>query len=183
MKAMIQRLVENACADVAEDHASCSMSTWNEDYAVRPLLDEMIVVLASRSRRSRRIRWTRAGEAVELVNCLVSPCGLPRPASGAGRSLPRWRRAHRQLTFDIHGGGIDLVWYHENEIVNRRRADATAIMAQAWMHNGVLEVEGEKMARSRTSSPCMSSSTAGRVTLAGEVLRLQYAQHPSPRAA
>ena len=51
--------------------------------------------------------------------------------------------------FDIHGGGIDLVFpHHENEIAQSRCAIATPIMAQVWMHNGFLQVEGEKMAKS-----------------------------------
>ena len=51
--------------------------------------------------------------------------------------------------FDIHGGGIDLVFpHHENEVAQSRCANATPIMAQVWMHNGFLQVEGEKMAKS-----------------------------------
>ena len=50
---------------------------------------------------------------------------------------------------DIHGGGIDLVFpHHENEIAQSRCANRTKIMAQVWMHNGFLQVEGEKMAKS-----------------------------------
>jgi cysteinyl-tRNA synthetase len=52
-------------------------------------------------------------------------------------------------TFDIHGGGIDLVFpHHENEIAQSRCAFGTPVMAQVWMHNGFLQVEGEKMAKS-----------------------------------
>jgi cysteinyl-tRNA synthetase len=58
-------------------------------------------------------------------------------------------KAHLGQTFDIHGGGIDLVFpHHENEIAQSRCANRTAIMAQVWMHNGFLQVEGEKMAKS-----------------------------------
>jgi cysteinyl-tRNA synthetase len=57
--------------------------------------------------------------------------------------------AHLGQTFDIHGGGIDLVFpHHENEIAQSRCANRTPIMAQVWMHNGFLQVEGEKMAKS-----------------------------------
>jgi len=57
--------------------------------------------------------------------------------------------AHLGDVFDIHGGGIDLVFpHHENEIAQSRCANATPIMAQVWMHNGFLQVEGEKMAKS-----------------------------------
>jgi len=79
-----------------------------------------------------------------------SPAGIETP----GR--PGWHiecsamaAAHLGQTFDIHGGGIDLVFpHHENEIAQSRCANRTPIMAQVWMHNGFLQVEGEKMAKS-----------------------------------
>ena len=56
---------------------------------------------------------------------------------------------HLGETFDIHGGGIDLVFpHHENEIAQSRCAFHTNVMAQYWMHNGFLQVEGEKMSKS-----------------------------------
>jgi cysteinyl-tRNA synthetase len=52
-------------------------------------------------------------------------------------------------TFDIHGGGIDLIFpHHENEIAQSRCAHGTSVMANYWMHNGFLQVEGEKMSKS-----------------------------------
>jgi cysteinyl-tRNA synthetase len=57
-------------------------------------------------------------------------------------------RAHPHQ-FDIHGGGIDLVFpHHENEIAQSRCAFATPAMANTWLHNGFLQVEGEKMSKS-----------------------------------
>jgi cysteinyl-tRNA synthetase len=51
--------------------------------------------------------------------------------------------------FDIHGGGLDLIFpHHENEIAQSRCAHGTATMANFWMHNGFLQVEGEKMSKS-----------------------------------
>ncbi|MCH9765974.1 MAG: cysteine--tRNA ligase [Alphaproteobacteria bacterium] len=51
--------------------------------------------------------------------------------------------------FDIHGGGLDLIFpHHENEIAQSRCAHGSAAMAQVWMHNGFLQVEGEKMSKS-----------------------------------
>jgi len=57
---------------------------------------------------------------------------------------------HLGETFDIHGGGIDLVFpHHENEIAQTRCAfHNQPIMANFWMHNGFLQVEGEKMSKS-----------------------------------
>jgi len=57
--------------------------------------------------------------------------------------------AHLGEVFDIHGGGIDLVFpHHENEIAQSRCAHGTKVMANYWLHNGFLQVEGEKMAKS-----------------------------------
>ncbi|WP_319796915.1 cysteine--tRNA ligase [Nitrobacter sp.] len=51
--------------------------------------------------------------------------------------------------FDIHGGGLDLIFpHHENEIAQSRCAHGTPAMANTWMHNGFLQVEGEKMSKS-----------------------------------
>ena len=51
--------------------------------------------------------------------------------------------------FDIHGGGLDLIFpHHENEIAQSRCAHGAGAMARVWMHNGFLQVEGEKMSKS-----------------------------------
>ncbi len=56
---------------------------------------------------------------------------------------------HLGEVFDIHGGGIDLQFpHHENEIAQSRCANDTDRMASIWMHNGFLQVEGEKMSKS-----------------------------------
>jgi cysteinyl-tRNA synthetase len=80
----------------------------------------------------------------------------PGWASPWGRGRPGWHiecsamaAAHLGDVFDIHGGGIDLVFpHHENEIAQSRCAHGTAVMANVWMHNGFLQVEGEKMSKS-----------------------------------
>jgi cysteinyl-tRNA synthetase len=73
-----------------------------------------------------------------------------------GRGRPGWHiecsamsAAYLGEVFDIHGGGLDLIFpHHENEIAQSRCAHGTATMANIWMHNGFLEVEGKKMAKS-----------------------------------
>ncbi|CAO5683109.1 MAG: Cysteine--tRNA ligase [Holosporales bacterium] len=51
--------------------------------------------------------------------------------------------------FDIHGGGIDLIFpHHENENAQSCCANETSIMANFWMHNGHLTVDGTKMSKS-----------------------------------
>lgn len=52
-------------------------------------------------------------------------------------------------TFDIHGGGLDLIFpHHENEIAQSCCAHGTNKMAHYWMHNGYVQVEGKKMSKS-----------------------------------
>ena len=73
-----------------------------------------------------------------------------------GRGRPGWHiecsaMSARYLgqVFDIHGGGLDLIFpHHENEIAQSRCAHGTPVMANVWMHNGFLQVEGEKMSKS-----------------------------------
>jgi cysteinyl-tRNA synthetase len=72
------------------------------------------------------------------------------------RGRPGWHiecsvmsKAFLGETFDIHGGGLDLIFpHHENEIAQSRCAHGTHAMANTWMHNGFLQVEGEKMSKS-----------------------------------
>ena len=53
------------------------------------------------------------------------------------------------LPFDIHGGGIDLVFpHHENEIAQSCCAHGLDTMARVWLHNGFLDMRGEKMSKS-----------------------------------
>jgi cysteinyl-tRNA synthetase len=79
-----------------------------------------------------------------------SPSGIAAPGRPGWHiecSAMSWK--HLGETFDIHGGGIDLVFpHHENEIAQSRCAFHTPVMANYWMHNGFLQVEGEKMSKS-----------------------------------
>jgi cysteinyl-tRNA synthetase len=79
--------------------------------------------------------------------------GWPSPW---GRGRPGWHiecsvmsKAALGEVFDIHGGGLDLIFpHHENEIAQSRCAHGTKVMANYWMHNGFLQVEGQKMSKS-----------------------------------
>ena len=79
-----------------------------------------------------------------------SPCGIATPGRpGWHLECSAMSEKHLGVTFDIHGGGIDLVFpHHENEIAQSRCAHGTPVMANVWMHNGFLQVEGEKMSKS-----------------------------------
>jgi cysteinyl-tRNA synthetase len=101
-----------------------------------------------------------------------------------GRGRPGWHiecsaMSERYLgqTFDIHGGGLDLIFpHHENEIAQSRCAHGTDVMAQVWMHNGFLQVEGQKMSKSLgnfiTIHDLLETEKFGGRKWPGEVLRL-----------
>jgi cysteinyl-tRNA synthetase len=100
-----------------------------------------------------------------------SPSGIAlpgRPGWHIECSAMAWKHLGEQ--FDIHGGGIDLVFpHHENELAQSCCAFHEARMANTWMHNGFLQVEGEKMSKS------LGNFVTIRELLAdwpGEVLRL-----------
>ena len=104
-----------------------------------------------------------------------------------GRGRPGWHiecsvmsKAHLGEVFDIHGGGLDLIFpHHENEIAQSRCANGTHgtdVMANYWMHNGFLQVEGQKMSKSLgnffTIDDFLGSSRFGGRRWPGDVLRL-----------
>ena len=71
--------------------------------------------------------------------------------------------------FDIHGGGLDLIFpHHENELAQSRCAHGTSVMANYWMHNGFVEVEGKKMSKSEgnfvTIRELLEPTQLGKVT-------------------
>ncbi len=101
-----------------------------------------------------------------------------------GRGRPGWHiecsaMSERYLgeVFDIHGGGLDLIFpHHENEIAQSRCAHGTDVMANVWMHNGFLQVEGRKMSKSEgnfvTIYELLHTEKFGGRKWPGEVLRL-----------
>ena len=87
---------------------------------------------------------------------------------------------HLGERFDIHGGGIDLIFpHHENEIAQSRSAFGAPVMANVWMHNGYLQVEGQKMSKSLGNFVTLNDVLQG---LAGRGRAFQHAAHPLPPA-
>ncbi|MBW8285413.1 MAG: cysteine--tRNA ligase [Rhizobium sp.] len=87
------------------------------------------------------------------------------------------RAKARPHQFDIHGGGLDLIFpHHENEIAQSCCAFDTDIMANVWMHNGFLQVEGRKMSKSEgnfvTINELLETEKFGGRKWPGQVLRL-----------
>jgi cysteinyl-tRNA synthetase len=154
MRELIERLIASGHAYVAEEHVLFSVPSM-PDYGRLSgrSLDEMIAGARVEVAPYKRdpmdfVLWkpSKPGEP-----SWPSPAGIikspGRPGWHIECSAMAWK--HLGQTFDIHGGGIDLVFpHHENEIVQSRCAFHTPVMANYWLHNGFLQVEGEKMAKS-----------------------------------
>ncbi len=108
----------------------------------------------------------RAGARVEVDERKRSPAdfalwkaakpGEPSWDSPWGKGRPGWHIecsamtvTHLGTTFDLHGGGKDLIFpHHENEIAQSQGAYGTETFARYWLHNGFLNFAGEKMSKS-----------------------------------
>jgi len=150
MVAMIQGLIDRGHAYAAEGHVLFDVPSM-PDYGrlSRRSQDELI-----------------AGARVEVAPYKRSPADfvLWKPSAADqpgwdspwGRGRPGWHiecsamtAAHLGEIFDIHGGGLDLIFpHHENEIAQSRCAHGTRVMANVWMHSGFLTVAGDKMSKS-----------------------------------
>ncbi len=172
MRQLIERLIERGHAYVADDHVLFAVKTMSGDHGprygalARRSLDEMIagarVDVASYKRDEMDfVLWKPSKEGEP---------GWPSPAGIAVSGRPGWHIECSAMsmakllepfggglkcddplknTFDIHAGGIDLVFpHHENEIAQSCCAFGSERMANIWMHNGFLQVEGQKMSKS-----------------------------------
>ena len=150
MIAMIGQLIAAGHAYAAEGHVLYDVSS-KTDYGklARRSLDEMMAGVRVDVAPYKK-------NPMDFVLWKPSPPELPGWDSPWGRGRPGWHiecsamsERHLGETFDIHGGGIDLVFpHHENEIAQSEGAHHGHPLANVWMHNGFLQVEGEKMSKS-----------------------------------
>ena len=178
MIAIIERLIEGGHAYAADGHVLFSVPSM-PDYGrlSRRPLDEMIAgarvdVAPYKKGDMDFVLWKPSADSEPGWE---SPWGRGRPGWHIECSAMSWR--HLGETFDIHGGGIDLVFpHHENEIAQSRCCFDTPVMANVWMHNGFLQVEGEKMSKSAgnfvTIHELLHSEKFGGQLWSGPVLRL-----------
>ncbi len=171
MIAMIERLIAIGNAYEADGHVLFHVPSM-PDYGK----------LARRS-----LEDMQAGARVEVAPYKRDPMdfvlwkpareGEPGWDSPWGHGRPGWHIECSAMSaallgevFDIHGGGIDLVFpHHENEVAQSRCAHGTEVMARYWLHNGFLQVEGEKMSKSLGNFVTVPDLLAA---WPGEVIRL-----------
>jgi cysteinyl-tRNA synthetase len=202
MRAIIERLVARGFAYVAEDHVLFSPAAMDRANGRLPRygalanrsLDEMIAgarvdVAPYKRDPTDFVLWkpSKLGEP-----------GWPSPAGIAAPGRPGWHIECSAMSmatllerfggglscedpnaniFDIHGGGIDLVFpHHENEIAQSCCAFGAPRMANVFMHNGFLQVEGRKMSKSEgnfvTIDELLNTTEFGGRRWPGAVLRL-----------
>ena len=150
MVAMIETLIARGHAYAAEGHVLFAVESYGAYGALS----------------GRSVEDMIAGARVEVAPYKRSPMDFvlwkpstedqPGWESPWGRGRPGWHiecsamaRALLGETFDIHGGGNDLMFpHHENEIAQSRCAHPEGDFARVWMHNEMLQVEGKKMSKS-----------------------------------
>jgi cysteinyl-tRNA synthetase len=201
MRVMIERLIARGVAYVAEDHVLFSPNAMDAlpgapryGTLAHRSLDEMLagarVDVAPYKRDPMDFVLWKPSKPNEP--------GWPSPAGIASLGRPGWHIECSAMSmatllepfggglqcddptrnaFDIHGGGIDLVFpHHENEIAQSCCAFGSGRMANVWMHNGFLQVEGEKMSKSLgnfvTIHELLRTTKFGGREWPGEVLRL-----------
>jgi cysteinyl-tRNA synthetase len=172
MLALIERLITSGNAYAAEGHVLFRVASFAKYGAL------------SRRNRAEMI----AGARVEVAPykedpgdfVLWKPSGPDQPgwASPWGRGRPGWHIECSAMsentlgeTFDIHGGGLDLIFpHHENEIAQSVSAHAGKPFARYWLHNGMLTVGGVKMAKSEGNFVTVRELLTGGAP--GEAIRL-----------
>ncbi|MCW2275722.1 cysteine--tRNA ligase [Rhodoblastus acidophilus] len=178
MIAIVQKLIDNGHAYASDGHVLFDVPSM-ADYGKlsRRSLDDMVAgarveVAPYKKGEMDFVLWKPSKEGEPGWD---SPWGFGRP----GWHLECSAMSHKHLgeVFDIHGGGIDLVFpHHENEIAQTRCAFGHDVMANVWMHNGFLQVEGEKMSKSLgnfvTIHELLHEDKFGGRAWKGDVLRL-----------
>lgn len=148
--AMIQRLIEAGHAYEAEGHVLFAVATF-EGYGKLSRRDPEEMLAGARIDVAPYKR-----DAGDFVLWKPSTDDLPGWDSPWGRGRPGWHiecsamaAAHLGETIDIHAGGVDLQFpHHENEIAQSECAHGGRIFARYWLHNGMLNFGGAKMAKS-----------------------------------
>lgn len=147
---MIEKLISNGYAYTKDGHVYFRVRKFTEygNLSGRHLEDLVagarVEVSESKENPEDFVLWK---PSKDVDHCFDSPFGLGRP----GWHIECSAMSHKYLgdSFDIHGGGVDLVFpHHTNEIAQSCCAYPGSKYAKYWIHNGFLTVNGEKMSKS-----------------------------------
>jgi cysteinyl-tRNA synthetase len=150
---MIVKLLEKKHAYVSEDHVFFNVSSF-ADYTklTGRRLDEMFDGVRIEKNDKKRnshdfVLWKPALESDDESSVFDSPWGRGRP--GWHIECSAMSTKYLGDSFDVHGGGVDLVFpHHTNEIAQSCACNPKSTYARYWVHNGFLMVDGEKMSKS-----------------------------------
>ena len=148
---MTESLIKKGFAYVNEDHVYFAISTY-KNYG---------------KLSNKNLNELKAGTRIEVSNFKKNPLDFvlwkpsenddPGWESPWGRGRPGWHLECSVMSekylgqiFDIHGGGLDLVFpHHENEIAQSCSNNSSKVMANYWIHNAFITMSDEKMAKSQ----------------------------------
>ncbi|HPM55548.1 MAG TPA: cysteine--tRNA ligase [Thermomonas sp.] len=150
MIAMIERLIREGHAYAAEGHVLFAVASF-DGYGKLSRRDTDDMLAGARVEVAPYKR-----DPGDFVLWKPSTDDLPGWDSPWGRGRPGWHiecsamaEAHLGATIDIHAGGVDLQFpHHENEVAQSECAHGGAPFARWWLHNGMLNFGGAKMAKS-----------------------------------
>ena len=171
MIAIIERLIAGGHAYAAQGHVLFSVASYPGYGRLSGRSPEELLAGA----RIEVAPYKR--DAGDFVLWKPSPPELPGWDSPWGRGRPGWHIEcsamswkHLGESFDIHGGGTDLIFpHHENELAQSCCAFPGSQFARYWVHNGMLLVGGEKMSKSLGNFITLRDALA---RVPGEVVRL-----------
>ncbi len=150
MIGLVERLLASGHAYVEQGHVLFAVPSM-PDYGRLSRRDRDELIAGARVEVAPYKR-----DPADFVLWKPSPPDLPGWDSPWGRGRPGWHlecstmsEVHLGESFDIHGGGLDLIFpHHENEIAQSVCAHGGKPFVKYWLHNGFVTVNGAKMAKS-----------------------------------
>ena len=171
MITMVTNLINNKHAYENEKHVYFSVSSF-EEYGKLSNKNQKELIAGSRVEISKYKK-----DPLDFILWKPSEANDPGWDSPWGRGRPGWHLECSVMSekflgkkFDIHGGGLDLVFpHHENEIAQSRCANKTSNFANYWLHNGFVTFDKEKMSKSMGNIVAINKL---RENINGQVVRL-----------
>ena len=171
MITMVTNLINNKHAYENEKHVYFSVSSF-EEYGKLSNKNQKELIAGSRVEISKYKK-----DPLDFILWKPSEANDPGWDSPWGRGRPGWHLECSVMSekflgkkFDIHGGGLDLVFpHHENEIAQSRCANKTSNFANYWLHNGFITFDKEKMSKSMGNIVAINKL---RENINGQVVRL-----------
>jgi len=171
MITMVTNLINNKNAYENEKHVYFSVSSFKA-YGKLSNKNQKELIAGSRVEISKYKK-----DPLDFILWKPSEANDPGWDSPWGRGRPGWHLECSVMSekflgkkFDIHGGGLDLVFpHHENEIAQSRCTNKTSNFANYWLHNGFVTFDKEKMSKSMGNIVAINKL---RENINGQVVRL-----------